>query len=172
MFFPNRIYAALETGFAVLDEINGVWIDRGKLAGVNTAIRSINEDKYGNLWLGSSYDGVYKVSNLTQDLNTLPTINHISDKHIKQEDEVKLFETNNGLLFTTKREVLVFNESNQSFEPEKTIGFNKHFAKAEILFILQDNDGTYWVSAVKIHQSFLLQLHLLIIIMNGKIFPS
>ncbi len=148
-FYPNRIYVALETGFAVLDEINGIWIDRGKIAGVNTAIRNIAEDKFGNLWLGSSYDGVYKVSNLTEDMYTLPTINHISDKHINPDDEVKIFETKNGLLFATKREVLVFDETNQSFEPENIIGFNKHFVNAEILFILQDNAGAFWVSAVK-----------------------
>lgn len=148
-FFPSRIYVALETGFAVLDEINGKWIDRGKIPGVNTAIRNIAEDKYGNLWLGSSYAGVYKVSNLTNDLFTTPIINHISDKHINSDDEVKIFETKNGLLFATKREVLVFDQTSQSFEPENIIGFNKHFDKAEILFILQDSAGTFWVSAVK-----------------------
>ena len=148
-FFPSRIYVALETGFAVLDEINGKWIDRGKITGVNTAIRNIAEDKYGNLWLGSSYAGVYKVSNLTNDLFTPPIINHISDKHIMPDDEVKIFETKYGLLFATKREVLVFDQTNQSFEPENIIGFNKHFDKAEILFILQDSAGTFWVSAVK-----------------------
>lgn len=149
IFFPNRIYAALETGFSVLDEINGVWIDRGKIEGVKTAIRNIAEDEDGNLWLGSSYNGVYKVSNLTSDLISPPTINHISDKHLNPGDEVKIFETKTGLLFATKREVLVFNKSKQSFEPESTIGFNKHFANSEILFILQDNDETFWVSAVK-----------------------
>ncbi|MBK7499782.1 MAG: hypothetical protein IPI19_11945 [Ignavibacteriales bacterium] len=55
MIFPSRIYVALETGGAAASEINGKWIGRGKITGVNTAIRNIAEDKYGNLWLGSSY---------------------------------------------------------------------------------------------------------------------
>ncbi len=146
--FPKRLYVGLENGLAVVDEVNGTWIDRGQIEGINTAIRNIEEDNKGNLWLGTPYNGVYKISNLSSDLKLQPVITQLSDEHIKPDEEVKIFPTNSGLLFATKKEVLVFDENSQSFRSESTIGFNTQFANSEVSYVLQDKDGKFWVSSV------------------------
>ncbi len=147
--FPNRLYVGLENGLAVLDRINNSWIDRGKIEGINTAIRNIAEDNDGNLWLGTTYNGVYKLSDLTNDLSFQPSIKHYLEGYFKPGEEVKLFKIKSSLLFTTKTKVLVFDELKHSFEEEKYVGFNSHLKGAETLFILEDKSGVLWVSAIK-----------------------
>ena len=147
--FPNRLYVGLENGLAVLDKKNNVWIDRGKIEGINTAIRNIAEDNDGNLWLGTTYNGVYKLSDLADDLSTQPSVKHYLEGYFKPGEEVKLFKIKSSLLFTTKTKVLVFDESKQSFEPEENVGFNSHLKGAETLYILEDQSGGLWVSAIK-----------------------
>ncbi|QQS37772.1 MAG: response regulator [Ignavibacteriales bacterium] len=148
--FPNRIYAGLESGLAVLEEMpDGNWIDRGKINGIETAIRYIIEDQSGNLWLGTPYNGVYKISELEKEFSPDPVIKHFIGGNIPPNEEIKIFPNKKGLLFTTKKEVLNFNNSTQQFEKEKDYGFNEHFGNIEILFILQDKDENFWISAVR-----------------------
>lgn len=147
--FKNRLYIGLETGLAVLEDVNGNWIDRGKIKGINTAVRSIEEDMKGNLWLGTTYSGVFRVSGISANLDGKQQIVQFNDGFIKQDEEVKLFPTRNGLLFSTKTKVLQFDYTSNSFIPEGSIGFNEQFSHSEISFILEDSSGNFWVSAVK-----------------------
>ncbi len=147
--FPNRFYVGTETGLAVLEEIYNVWNDRGKLGGVDVSIRSIGEDSYGNLWLGTIYNGVYKVSNVSSDLRQTPKIENISDKHITPNGAVQLFPINDELLFATAKEVLIYNNETHSFEREKKYGLNESLNGYSLACILQDNNGTIWLAAIK-----------------------
>lgn len=146
--FKNRLYVGLETGLAVLEDVNGNWIDRGKIEGINTAVRNIEEDEKGNLWLGTSYSGVFRVSEISDNLDGKQQIVHFNDSFIKKDEEVKLFPTRSGLLFSTKTKVLQFDYASNSFIPESSIGFNEHFSDSEISYILEDSSGNFWVSAI------------------------
>jgi signal transduction histidine kinase/DNA-binding response OmpR family regulator/ligand-binding sensor domain-containing protein len=148
-YFKDRVYVGLQSGLAVLDKINGKWTDRGKIRGINTAVRQIAEDNYNNLWLGTPYAGVYKVSNLTQDLESDPVIDHISGDYVKRDEEVKIFPVNDKLFFTAGSKILVYNYIKKTFEPEKNYGLNAHLLGAQISYLLQDSSGTIWVAAVQ-----------------------
>jgi len=146
---PNRVYAGLENGLAVLDFDGTKWIDRGMVNKINAAVRYIEEDKDGNIWLGTSYNGVYKLSDLAIDFKNQPTIKHFSKEVLIPNDELKIFKSKIGLLYCTRTKVLIFDEKTETFAPEKLYGLNDFLGEAEIFYVLQDEDENFWVSAVK-----------------------
>ena len=148
-YYPNRIYVGLETGIALIEEVNGRWIDRGKISGINTAVRNIEEDKYGNLWLGTPFSGVYKISSLSAKQINNPEIIHFKNENILGNGEVKVFSINNELLFTTKEKILQYNEKKKIFEEEKKFGLNEYFTNSEIIYLIEDSKHNLWISTLK-----------------------
>jgi len=59
--YSNRIYIGLNDGFASIRFEKNKWINEGYMENIETDIRAISEDNKGNLWLGTSFDGIIKV---------------------------------------------------------------------------------------------------------------
>ena len=59
--YSNRIYTGLNDGFASIRFEKNKWINEGYIENIETDIRAISEDNKGNLWLGTSIDGIIKV---------------------------------------------------------------------------------------------------------------
>jgi two-component system, NtrC family, sensor kinase len=56
---PNQAYAALqEGGVTKLSNTGGVWAAAGNIDGLTEQINSIAEDKEGNVWMGTTYQGL------------------------------------------------------------------------------------------------------------------
>jgi signal transduction histidine kinase/DNA-binding response OmpR family regulator len=146
--FENRIYVGLEDGLAILEESQNRWIDRGKIEGISTAIRNISEDDHGNLWLGTPYSGVIRVSNFTSDLDTTPEIKQYFNNGDRNSVEVKIFSTHLGLLFSTENNVFNFDYNEQKFEAEKRFGIMNHFPNGEMIYIHEDQEQRLWVSTL------------------------
>lgn len=147
--FPNRIYVGLESGIGVLEESNGKFIDKGKIPGISTAVRNIEEDKDGNLWLGTPYSGVYKISKLSEKLGTVPEIIHFKKEKLFGSSEIKVFSVNNEIIFTTDNNILTFNEKSSTFEEESKLGLNNYFNGAQIIYLLEDENKNLWTSSLK-----------------------
>ena len=78
----------------------------------------------------------------------MPEIKQYFNDGKKVSIEVKIFQTHLGLLFSTENKVFVFNYSKQEFEEEKNFGLAKHFPGAEMIYIYEDQDKRFWVSAL------------------------
>ncbi len=58
---PDRIFAGLDDGLAVLERRNGRWRDAGRVEGVTEEIRSIARTGPHTLWLGAAFQGLIEV---------------------------------------------------------------------------------------------------------------
>ncbi len=115
---PSKLIVGLANGVAVLTHSNnGKWIDHGLQYNIEANIRSIAEDSLGNLWLGASYKGVYRVKNpysfnfdsakveLLDTLHGLPSVK-----------SVRVFEGKNKLIFLCDQNYYTFNELKNRFD--------------------------------------------------------
>ena len=58
---PDRIFAGLDDGLAVLERRDGRWRDAGRIAGVTEEIRSIARTGPHTLWLGAAFQGLIEL---------------------------------------------------------------------------------------------------------------
>ncbi|WP_457651474.1 ATP-binding protein [Rhodocaloribacter sp.] len=58
---PDRIFAGLDDGLAVLERRDGRWRDAGRIAGVTEEIRSIARTNPHTLWLGAAFQGLIEL---------------------------------------------------------------------------------------------------------------
>ena len=61
-FKNERLYVGYSPGLALIEFKNGKWIDKGKQYEISDEIRTIVEDEYGNLWLGTSLKGIIRIN--------------------------------------------------------------------------------------------------------------
>jgi serine phosphatase RsbU (regulator of sigma subunit)/ligand-binding sensor domain-containing protein len=59
---PERMYIGMGDGLSSLRYANGKWISEDYFKGVDNEIRSIAEDDKGDLWLGTPFDGLIRIS--------------------------------------------------------------------------------------------------------------
>lgn len=87
---PSKLYLGLREGFARIQYCDGKWYNDGKLKNIKGEVRSIKEDRYGNIWFSSMYKGVYKIP-----ADFLKNESKISFHDLT--DTIKFYDTTNGL---------------------------------------------------------------------------
>ncbi len=132
---PARLYIGRNDGFSSIRYSNKHWVDEDYFNGIDKEIRSIAEDKNGDLWLGTPFDGLIRVEfkEKRSDKDTLMT-------SWKKYYALNHYDTINGLpnakynipycfdgqvIFATMEGFYEFNGSNKTFNP-------LHFLEAEL----------------------------------------
>ncbi len=108
---PNTFYIGTERGLREAKYVNGVIILNPEVK-ITKEIRSIAEDKEGNLWLGTLVNGVYRLSpeGIVSTFSTndgLPVMNDIFISY-----------TSSGLLFATAKGFYKYDKSSNKFIPD------------------------------------------------------
>jgi len=139
---PARVYVGLESGLTSIYRQSNHWIDEGKIEGIDEQITNLSEDQTGNLWMGTSDQGVLKLS-----------INSFNNKRIN-EVTISRFDSTNGLpkgpfivsqisgftIVATNKGLYNFNFINNRFEPDSSYG--KQFA-----------DGSHYIHRINTENS-------------------
>jgi signal transduction histidine kinase/ligand-binding sensor domain-containing protein len=147
----SRIYVGYEGAIGALRYEEGQWVDEGRYAIVKDELRSIAEDKDGNLWMGTIYSGIFRLK--VKDLEAFFT-----GKKELAADAVRQYDTNEGLPFNfgnrlthVQNEVLVtsqkgiyrFNAAEDKFEED---AINRLFGEEDrwFFYLAEDEDGNLW----------------------------
>jgi signal transduction histidine kinase/DNA-binding response OmpR family regulator len=123
---PNRIWAGTLRELISLYRVSEAapW-NLGKITAViGQQIKSIVEDEKGNLWLGTRSSGVFKVDFPTG--NTSPKITHFTGSHGLPSDRdkgVTVSPAAGHVLFLTGKGLARFDEKENRFFPDKTLGY-------------------------------------------------
>lgn len=156
MKYKNLLFVGTEDGLEVIELNEKNSAKRINVIKLNGAIRNIYEDKFGNVWLGTSYNGLYKLKNFKNDYNYQPIIEHYDTPGNISNDEIKIFTVQDNVLFTTKKGVFTYNQKSDSLSFENKLGINEYLQNAEINYLLEDKNGTLWISAIKKNSQLLL----------------
>jgi ligand-binding sensor domain-containing protein len=141
---PNRIWCGTRDSLVVLFKKNDQWIEERRIEPINQEIRSIAEDKNGDVWLCTSKGGTLK-------LDFSVNINH---------SFVTRYDTSHGLfggmgyvawaaghvIFATVNGIFRFDEENEKFIPDETLGsdFAGGFNSNLVFRLVEDKDKTIW----------------------------
>lgn len=142
---PNTIYAGTARGLAILKFENGQWVDKEFIEGVSPGIRSIAEDKNGDVWLGIPFEGVTKVTINTEKSNnkySVEKFDSISGLPDYRYDVV--FKINDEILIGTYVGLYKWNFENKKFEREIRYGEKLSDGSRQVYYFSKGYDNTYW----------------------------
>jgi len=120
----NRIWVGTTFGLISLywENKNGQWTEERKFENITQEIRTIVEDKKGNLWLGTSRKGVLKVDFPIDGTISSPVVTVYDKSHGLAPEEVNVFFAAGHVMFATAKGIFRFDEKNKVFIPDPTLG--------------------------------------------------
>lgn len=142
---PNILYAGTARGLVVLKFENSQWTEKGLIDGISAGVRSIAEDKSGDIWLGIPFEGVTRVK-----------INHDNSKNpytVQKFDSTSgltdfrydvVFKIDNDILVGTYIGLFKWNFEKNKFEREKRFGEKLSDGNRQVYFFTKGFDSTYW----------------------------
>jgi signal transduction histidine kinase/DNA-binding response OmpR family regulator len=150
----NRIWVGTNNGLLTLyhkrenQETN--WKPEHRFKDITEVIRTIVEDKKGNLWLGTLTKGVIKVDFPGNGERKIinPVVTRYDNSNQSQglpPGEVHIFMAAGHVMFATVKGIFRFNEKTGIFVPDTTLG--KEFAGSSkgVFFILEDKNKNIWL---------------------------
>jgi serine phosphatase RsbU (regulator of sigma subunit) len=139
---PARVFIGLESGLASIYRKNGTWINEGKIKGIEEEIRYLCEDHLGNLWLGTTAEGVLKL-NINSFVNN--RINEVTISRYNRTNGLSdgpfIVSQTSGLpIFATDKGLYKFNLIENTFEPDSSYG-------------IQFSDGSHYIHRINTEES-------------------
>jgi hypothetical protein len=146
---PNRIWAGTKEGLVslYLYAENHQWRKEHTFENITREIRTIVEDKKGNLWLGTLTEGVLKVDlpgkGKTIHPGVTPTQYHTT--HGLPPGEVHVFTAAGHVMFASPGKGLYrFNEKKKVFIPDLTLGDEFANGSRGVFCIAEDKNKNIW----------------------------
>ncbi|MCP5104239.1 MAG: hypothetical protein GY950_12705, partial [bacterium] len=118
--YPGRTWCGTSRGLVTLSVKNGRWREEYRFKNIDQGIRSIAEDKNGNLWLGTLTGSVFKVDFTTGE--NQPVVIPYGTSHGLPGGEIYIAEAAGHVMFATGKGIFQFDELNKIFIPDHTLG--------------------------------------------------
>ncbi len=141
--YNNSIYAAGVNGIIEYSFDGNKFRKKKKIKGINTEIKDMNTDSYGNLWLKSNKNNLIRLT-----INKYDTIvkNFDQKDGFPKTENLLLFKYSDKLYFSTDNKLLTYdNETNRLVE-EKSLKNNFHNILVNIKDFASDNFGNIYIS--------------------------
>ncbi|MBI5217478.1 MAG: HD domain-containing protein [Bacteroidia bacterium] len=142
------VYIGRPNGLSAIKYNNGAWQDMGQLKNLNKRIRTIAEGERGCLWLGTDYDGVFRV-----DINEGYSIN-APVKEYKSKCGLPdnflwmdVYYTGNGVVFSTFKGAFRYNYDKDIFLRDTLLGLDFSGENKWVYPIVEDNNKNLWFSS-------------------------
>jgi len=150
---PERLYMGMGDGISSLRYEKGKWISEDYLKGIDKEIRSIAENSNGDLWLGTPFDGVLKVS--------FNNTHNASDSLVtawQQHYTIRDYDTTSGLpemqynipchfrdrvIFATYNGMYEFDERSGRFIPSSFL--KAELQQRQVYRFVPKDDSTVWL---------------------------
>lgn len=135
---PSRVYIGEKAGITAFDNIKGEWINKGRFFEneLRTIVLSIGEDSIGNLWLGTSFDGVVKLSDDNKKYTFYKT-----ESGLPNNNEIQIFSNSKSLYFGTNKGLYTYNSESNKFLPSGLPGNSKVLLDYGISRMVKTDNG-------------------------------
>ena len=146
-FNPETLYMGMAGSLATISW-NGDWVETKKIKEdkINYPIRSIQEDKFGDLWLGSQVKGINVIS------KTGEYIDFSSHKDLVDSKEFSFINSNDTLFIISNKGVFHYSYTDSSFIKGGLVNpyantngiFRIQSTQNGFVAICSDDEGKYW----------------------------
>jgi signal transduction histidine kinase/DNA-binding response OmpR family regulator/frataxin-like iron-binding protein CyaY len=145
---PNRIWVGTRQGLVSLRLENSRWVKEHIFKKITQEIRTIVEDKKGNLWLGIIPKDVLKVDFPGRGKINDYTVNRYEPAHGLPAGEINVFAAAGHVIFATDSGIFRFHEKRKFFIPDFTLGEYYIEGRRAVFRIVQDKDKVIWFHSV------------------------
>ena len=136
------------TGLSVLENHSGMWRLRNRIKGFTESSRFVQHDQMGNIWVGQTYKGIFRLKSDSSWSNVLDTQFFTSKNGLPSDQSNSLFKIQSEILVASVNGIFAFNYKTGRFE--KVPGFTSYFDKEiSIDYLYQDSEQNIWFSAGK-----------------------
>jgi serine phosphatase RsbU (regulator of sigma subunit) len=107
---------------------------------IDDEIRSIAEDKYGNIWVAFNYNGIYQ-------LNPEGKLSYFGQESgIPELNSIYIYNISDSLVFLTQKGIYKYNENDSTFCPQKALYKSMWDGSNGGSKITEDHLGRLWLS--------------------------
>jgi len=139
----TRVYAATGRGVRLVRRTGAGWAPGPWIPGLDTEARTLAEADAGTLWVGTAFDGVYRVR-LSDSLDAT-AVDHFGPDHGLPPDRVDPQRSNGKLVFGTSTGLMRFVEAPAPhFEPMSSVGMPPLERKDGITRLQTLREGEAW----------------------------
>ena len=146
---PNRVWVGTREGLISLylkrENKNGKWKKEHQFENITEQIRTITEDKRGNLWLGTRARGVLKVDFPGQDKMIHPVVSRYHTSNGLPPEGTGVFTAVDHVMFATDKGIFRFDEINKRFMPDLTLGEVFTDGSRGVFRIVEDKNKNIWL---------------------------
>lgn len=136
---PNKLFIGMSGGLAYVENKNGAWItaDWFYREKISDEIRSITEDRNGNIWLGTYLNGIILAKKTGSEFEIIKNFN----KGIQSFNNVNLYNYNDSIYVTTSDGIFRFDDRQNKYLPSNLLsGIDTHDSKG-IFQVIQTKTG-------------------------------
>jgi signal transduction histidine kinase/DNA-binding response OmpR family regulator/ligand-binding sensor domain-containing protein len=146
----NRIWVAREDGLFSIYHKNGGWITEDNLKDYNDFTYIFEALENGDLWIGSYFNGVYRIQFPKDDNNKIirdsPIIEHFDTlSGLPDMKSNRVFKVYDKIVFTTKKGLYSFDDSTNKFVPNYLLGAKYADSTRWFSWVHQDNKNNIWM---------------------------
>jgi signal transduction histidine kinase/DNA-binding response OmpR family regulator len=140
----NRVLVGTGKGVLSLRWDDNRWVEEFRFKNITETIRTIAEDKKGNLWLGTLASGVLKVDFAAPGEISHPVISRYHNSHGLPGGEVRVFSAAGHVIFAAGKKIYRFNEEDRNFIPDYTMGKEFSDSSKRIFTMAEDSNKNIW----------------------------
>ncbi|MCP5047249.1 MAG: hypothetical protein GY940_08760, partial [bacterium] len=151
---PDRVWAGLERGLVSLyfntgnPNQQGQWRLEHQFEDIDLEIRTVVEDKKGDLWLGTLTKGALHVAFASGEQGppelTNRTVTRYDTSHGLASKEVHAFMAGGHVMFATADGIYRFDETNRRFIPDSTLGEAFAGGTRGVFLVAEDKNKHIW----------------------------
>ncbi|MCP4147957.1 MAG: hypothetical protein GY757_09415, partial [bacterium] len=145
---PKRVWVGTSIGLTAIYYENENWNEEYHYSRVKGEIRTIVEDKKGNLWLGTRAKGVIKLDFPEDGSITNPKITHYKIELTSQNQEVRVFTAAGHIMFGTEKKMFRFDKKTEKFIPDATLGPEFTDGEHNVYYIAEDKKQNIWIHSM------------------------
>ena len=146
---PSYLYLGYQDGFSSVRIVEGILITGKKHPEIRGTISSITEDADGAIWLSSDNRGIYKIETKGKYSSAAKVKFYPSYKVFDSDPNwIRLYPTNEGILFSTSQGIYRFNPSGESFFKDTLLGIDFINQTKWVYPIAEDFQNNLWLNLI------------------------
>ncbi len=143
---PNLIYFGSGDNIGILEYKNGLFDYKGIIPNTGISVRSIAEDKDGNIWASTFRNGVLRIKPSENLLNSKEIKEYVIEDGFPSLKNILIYKFKNDLVFGTEYGIYKYNNNQDKFYPDDTFKDIFKGKQKDIFSFIEDKQGNVWIS--------------------------
>ncbi|MFC2104633.1 histidine kinase dimerization/phospho-acceptor domain-containing protein, partial [Bacteroidota bacterium] len=145
---PNIVYFGLRNNLGILEYKNGKFDFIGTIPNSGISVRSIIEDKNGEIWLGTYRHGIVRIIPSDDILNPEEIIHYDLKSGLPSLKDIIVFDFNNTVVFGTEFGLYRFDKNTDKFIPDNTFGDIFKGEQKDVYLLVEDENENVCISQI------------------------